>query len=237
VETTYKVLYATLPGLGQQDYLAQFRAATTASQGQEGQDRTIEMTLRPLERPSEVAFTASQECDKLEIHNDFYKTIKYGCCTELNKVRFFDYDNKEIIEGSDKVITGYIPNNDAVFFFAFSDANIGPKTLGKITISYGSGQRYDINLLSDKPLPELTCPYSNPKLELLSSNKKDTEYDSFRDSYSLWSLEKIKSTIEINKVSIKVSFTCDKSMKPFVIPIINGLPFGKDQKVQSYNVR
>ncbi|WP_156180343.1 hypothetical protein [Rufibacter radiotolerans] len=248
VETTYRVQYAQLPSREHQEYLAKLRTNTTVTRGMEGKDRTIEFALSPLGQPSLVALTAKHACDEIEFLNDHYRTTKNGCCLDLDKIKLFDYHNKEIIAGSGGVTTVTVPNNEVKFYFAFSDIDSRPKSLGKITISYGSGRRYDIHLLSDKVLGDSvelidgkpfhveTCPYKNPELALLSGGKEITERDSYTGAYQLLSMEGIKSTSELRDIAIQVSFTCDKSIKPFLIPIINGFPFGKNQWEHTYNI-
>ena len=235
VESNYKLVHVALPSSNlSNEYVAKFRTETKAEVNAEGADRTIEVTLSPLSNLSEKVFTTKQECDELRLESKYYKTIKYGCCAELNRIKLFDYLNNEIIAGSDKVISVNIPNSSLGFYMAFDDSNSGLNTLGRVTISYGSGQIYNINLMSDKPLTELTCPVINPELSILSPDKQDRLYDD--DSYMLWSLDKVKIKSGINGVSVKVSFPCDESMKPITIPFINGLPFGKDQQEQSISL-
>lgn len=231
VESNYKLVHVTLPlRSSSNEYIAKFRTETKAEVSAEGADRTIEVTLSPLSDLSEKAFSTKQECDEIRLERKHYKTIKYGCCADLNRIKLFDYHNHEIIAGLDRVINVNIPNSSLGFYMAFDDSSSDSNTLGRVTISYGSGQRYHINIMSDKPLSEFTCPRVNPELSILSQNKQNRFYDN--DSYMLWSLDKLKLISGINGVSVKVSFPCDSSIKPITIPIVNGLPFGKDQKEQ-----
>lgn len=119
---------------------------------------------------------------------------------------------------------------------AFDDSSLGSSTLGRVTISCGSGQIYRINLLFDKPFSELTCPVINSEPSILSPNKQDELYHKYDESCMLLSLNKVKAKIVINGVSVKVSFPFDNSIKPITIPIINSLPFGKDQQEQTMSL-
>lgn len=235
VESNYKLVHVALPSMNPtKEYVAKFRTETKVDVSAEGADRIIEVTLSPLSNLSENLFATKQDCDELILESKYYKTIKYGCCAELNRIRLFDYQNNEIIAGSDKVISVNIPNSSLGFYMAFDDSSSNENMLGRVTISYGGGQIYHINLISGKPLSELTCPVINPELSIISPHKQDRLYD--ENLYMLWSLDKVKTMSGISGVSVKINFPCDERIKPITIPIINGLPFGKNQQEQSMSL-
>jgi len=89
-ESTYKVFYMVESGKSV-DYLARYKTTTIKNLSQEGQDRTIEVTISPLNQLSLVKYKIKQDCDQLDLLNEYYKTYKYGCCLMPDVVSLYDY--------------------------------------------------------------------------------------------------------------------------------------------------
>ncbi|QDK81539.1 hypothetical protein EXU85_24195 [Spirosoma sp. KCTC 42546] len=236
-ETTYKVVNADLSDKDSQHYLVKFHTITDAGTGMEGQNRTIQFFLSPLENPSNTILTAKHECDELTFDWHHYQTIKYGCCGSFNQLKFYDYHAKLLVEGYDEIITASVPNKNFRFYMAFQpEEGKDTTTLGTLQLSYSSSEIYRIKIKSLQPSSNDYYPMGVlPTLTLRSSSHKDT-YDKDQKEYSLWSLE--HSTLpwpqQVNGFTIRANFDLDPKLGLIDIPIINGRPFGKEDKNQVY---
>jgi len=233
-ESTYKVFYMVESGISDY-YLARYKTSTLKNLSQEGQDRTIEVTISPLNQLNLVKYKIKQDCDQLDLYNEYYKTIKYGCCLQSNEVRLYDYSNNLIIDGSERIFQGNIPNNKPNDFYFSYKSPSDTLTLGQINFWFNNNEKYQIKLKSKRSTEHDSlevCPILYPKIEMKLNDK-----DSFdnEETYTFWSLEKIKSSNEIN-FSFTLTFDCDSTILPITIPITNGKPFGKNIENQIYNV-
>lgn len=221
-----------------EEYLAKFKITTIKSTSTEGQDRLIEVNISPIEDIKSDKFVIKQKCDILDLYGNYYKTTKYGCCSASDLVCFYDYSNKLIISGSNKIIEYLFPNNDIKCYISYQDPN-NDKSMGYINISYDSNKKYKILLTGDNFLEKdsdgnllVTCPDPNPDIKIISESIDKNYKD---EKYTFWSMQNIESTSELNFL-MEVSFDCKKSILPIKIPIISGKPFGKDIEFQEYKV-
>lgn len=234
VESTYKVFYMVESGKFDY-YLAKYKASTIKNLSQEGQDRTIEITISPLNQLNLVKYKIQQDCDQLDLFNKYYKTIKYGCCLQSTEVRLYDYSNNLIIDGSERIFQGNIPNNSTNDFYFSYKTRSDTLTLGQINFWFNSNEKYQVVLKSKRSTEHDSlevCPVLYPKIEM---NLKDKDRFDNEEIYTFWSMGKIKSTSEIN-FSFTLTFDCDSTILPITIPIINGKPFGGNSENQIYNV-
>ena len=78
-------------------------------------------------------------------------------------------------------------------------------------------------------------PFSE-EIEIITRNERDKFHKELNE-YELWSLNNIKNRNQIDGIIIQLSFwsQCRLVYDIIQIPIINGLPFGKDINVQEIN--
>lgn len=234
VEYTYKV-YGNIVEDEWVDYLAKYKTTTLKNLSYEGQDRTIEVAICRLDIMDSIIYYIKQDCDQLDLSRDNYKTIKYACCAALSKVALYDYSNRLIISGSEKIYEGFIPNNKIKFYFSYQ-SHPDTLTLGQINYSYNANDQYHIVLKSERSTIRNgveNCPMLYPEIDLSLSGAGKFSKD--EEACLFWSLEKIKTINEIN-FTLNLKFDCDSTIRPITIPIINGKPFGKDIETQIYNV-
>ena len=234
VENTYKVFYK--PEDGKIDYyLAKYKTTTLKKLYEEEQERTIEVIISPLKKLKLVKYKIKQDCDQLDLFDDYYETINYGCCLRDNELELYDYENNLIIEGSRKIFHGEIHNNWInEFYFSYKTPS-DTLSLGQINFWFSKKERYQIQLKSKKSTEHDSlevCPVLYPKIEMNLTGKDCFDNE---ESYTFWSLENIKSTSEIN-FSLTFTFDCDSTILPITIPIINGKPFDNKTEKQIYNV-
>ncbi|GAB3955188.1 hypothetical protein GCM10028805_42000 [Spirosoma harenae] len=233
-ETTYKVIYAALKGKDTQHYLAKYQAITDGATGLEGQTRTIQFSVSPLENPEKILLTAKHDCDELTPNWQNFQTVKHGCCGSLDQVKLYDYQNRLIIEGENKLIAAEIPNQ-FTFYIGFQAGGSDTTTIGTIQLSYSSSEMYHIQIKAPKPASE-NCGPVVPTLTIRTASKKD-EYNEATNHYDLWSLEKSSTPRQITGITLRANFDCDPAIGVVDIPIINGRPFGKEDTNQVYQVK
>lgn len=234
VENTYKVIKMVESGKSV-DYLARYTTTTIKNLSIEGQNRTVEVSLSPLNQLRLVKYKMKQACDELDLYTQYYKTIKYGCCSQSNEVALYDYSNNLIIEGSERIFRGNIPNNTLNDFYFSYKTPTDTLTLGQINIWFNKDEKYQIVLKNKRSTLQDSvevCPILDPQL-VVKLNDTDT-FDN-EETYTFRSLGKIKSSAELNLL-FTLTFACDAAMLPIVVPIIDGKPFGKTNQNQIYNV-
>lgn len=214
-------------------FIAKYTSLTSAATSKENMDKTIEVELRSMKNPDKTVLKIKQVCDDLTLEQDCYKTVKYGCCGAEDQIKLYNYDNKLIIEGTAQIIKGVIPNTDFNFYVAYK-ANQDSSSLGTIYYSYNSSESYEIKIKAD-PSVSKNCGNFSPNISVYSANSRD-KFLKGDNEYQLWSLDGIKSKNEINNISLKVVFECadDCKFNIIVIPITNGKPFWKDEKIQEF---
>lgn len=213
-------------------YVAKQTSVTKTCDGQEGQRRTIKIDLSPVEHPGQLFFSFQHDCDEIILEHDHYRTITYGCCDAEPIHRIYDYDSDLITEGNVKILTGAIPNNTLKFYVGYTPTYEDSSTLGIVHLAFNDQAKYDLRIRSENLPPDLCSQYT-PQMQLMRPRGRDT-LEVFNDEYQLWHLEQIESIDEFRDVMIRVQYLCDPMYRvdPVIIPIQNGLPFGKDSTVQ-----
>jgi hypothetical protein len=176
--------------------------------------------------------TIERKCDDITFDVNTYKTTTYGCCGGQDKVEIYNYNNKQIIASDDKVIFAELPNSKISIYLGFQQELKDSTILGTLYYAYDSSDRYAIKIKST-PLPSDDCSPYAPELSIHSSSPKD-KINKENNEYTLWSLDGAKDKNQINNLSLIVTFECEARLHiPKInIPIIHGLPFGKDEKNQ-----
>jgi len=175
VESTYKTFYRFESEKSDYCYLARYKTTTIKNLSQEGQDRTIEVTVSPLNQLNLLKYKIKQDCDQLDLFNDYYKTIKYGCCLQSNEVRLYNYSNNLIIDGSERIFQGRIPNNSKNDFYFSYKSPTDTLSLGQINFWFNENERYQIILKTNRSTEHdglEVCPILYPKIEM-NLNDKD----------------------------------------------------------------
>jgi hypothetical protein len=218
---------------GDEEYLAKFKK-TLETDMMLFNKQSIEVKISPLVSPEKVIYTLKQNCDKLELFYDYYKTTNYGCCADNDYLKIYDYNNKLMLEGTDKIYKGEYGNNE--FFYFSYHSPLDSARLGLIKFWFSDIEKYTINLkakMDTQKDGEELCPVIAP---IVSINLDSTSYGfDDEDTYQFYYLDNAKSTSEIN-LPITFTFDCDPRIVPIKIPIMNGKPFGKRDKNQTYIV-
>jgi len=217
-------------------YIAKTSMTVVASQGSESSDKTFTVEIRPLKAPKHAPFIIKQNCDNLSFESDYFKTVKYGCCGGDDQLAFYDLQNKLIIKGDREIVVANIPNSKIKFYVAYKDSYPDTAFLGTLFFSYGHLENYQVKIKPTAALPS-KCEYRIPDIFIASTNPKDTAR--VNNEYQLWSFNELKNKDDINNMSLKVVFECttEDKLDTVEIPIINGKPFGKDEKIQEYSYR
>lgn len=232
-EINYNIVY--LDFYGDKDasrFIAKKTTTTEAHTGMEGQNRSIQIDLLPLDNPSKTALTIKHDCDDITLDFNNYKTVKYGCCGGENEYELYDYNNKLILEGNEQIILTRIPNARRNFYVSFKPEYRDTTILGRLHFSYSSSDNYQI-VIKSNPLPSEQCSPFSPQLFIKTNDKQD-RYISATNEFEIWSLNNIKDKEDINGINLQIVFDCDPELKldTINIPIIKGKPFGKDDKIQ-----
>lgn len=233
VETNYKTAYIDPDGDKNFDhYIAKYTTTTKSCTGCEQQERIVHVELTSFKEPHKNILTIEQKCDELALDATTYNTIKYGCCGAENQLAIYNYGNKLIAEGDAKITIGDIPNSPIKIYAGYTQEIKDSTIIGTIHFSYNSDDRYAIRIQSNQ-LPLDECNIYSPTIRLQSRNPRD-KFDKEENEFTFWSLDKLDDTKKINQLSLKVDFECEPSLKvkALEIPIINGKPFGKDDRVQ-----
>ncbi len=240
------------------NYVSKQSTATITCDGQEGQKRIIKVELRPVDQPDHVAYTLLHNCDEIHLEHDYYQIVTYGCCDAEPIHRIYDYTRELILEGNARILTGAIPNNPLKFFVGYTpdtsiyrplsndpllqdtsaqDTSIqNTSVLGTLKLAFDANKKYEIKIMSP-PLPPDLCSQYSPVITLIQTYSRDS-LEVFQDEYQLWELENIQSIEEIRNVAIHVQYLCEiyYPVKPIIIPITKGRPFGKDSLVQTVHL-
>lgn len=238
VETNYKLVYIAPHNYNSlKHYFAKYTTISKTCTGCEGQERMIKVGLNSFDNPQKTELTIQQDCDELTLAPRTYKTAKFGCCGAEDQLAIYDYNNKLIIEGDSKILLGEIPNSRLNFYVAFKNEYLDSTYLGTLYFCYSSSDRYTIKIES-KPLPSDSCSPFSPDILIHSANVID-KFNKENNEYSFWSLNHIKSKDQINDLTLKVAYWCDSELNldTLKIPIINGKPFGKDDRNQIIKFR
>lgn len=233
VEVNYKTDYIALDGDRDfKHYFAKYTTTTKSCTACEQPERNIKVELNAFDDPKKTALTIQQDCDDLTLDAHTYKTAKYGCCGAEDHLAVYDYNNKLIIEGESEILVGDIPNSPVKIFVAYEVEQKDSTVLGTLYFCYNSSDRYAIVLKSDS-LPASSCPRFVPDFSIDSRNTRDG-FNPEKKEYTLWSLDAIKDKKQVNNLDLKIIYPCDymSGNNVILIPIINGKPFGKDDRNQ-----
>jgi hypothetical protein len=234
VETNYKLVYLDLDG-DLKHYFAKYVTTTRTCTGCEEPQRNIEVKLNSFDNPATTVRTINHDCDDLILDVDTYKTIDYGCCGGEDQLEIYSYDRKSIIEGDSKITVGSIPNSDVRLFIAYKRETNDTTTLGTLYLSYSASDRYAIKIKS-KPLPEDLCSLFTPDISVQTRDSRDNYFET-KNEYTFWSLDKISNQVEVNGLTIRITYDCESksNLAPIEIPIIGGKPFGRNARDQEFD--
>ncbi|MCO5267489.1 MAG: cyclase family protein [Brumimicrobium sp.] len=158
--------------------------------------------------------TIEKDCDDLILDVYTYKTIVYGCCGSEDELAIYDYQNKLIIDGDEKILIGDIPNSDIKLFAPWKNFDKDPKIRGTLYFCYNNEDRYAVKIKNS--LLTNDCSEFSPDILINTENSQDT-YNKYINEYQLWSLDKIENKNQINNLQLKIAFDCDKTTKALII--------------------
>jgi hypothetical protein len=236
VESNFKPVSIQLRDYDTHEYFANITTTTKKWTSVEGQERNIRIKIKAFDNPSKTVVEINKNCDDIDLQTTMYKTIKYGCCGNVNHYEIFNYENKLIIEGDDKIITGSIPDSDLKMYVGFTQESNDSTVLGTLYYTtYLPKKVLETFAIKIKSIPPNVkkCETYWPKISL-QTNKAIDKFKANENEYTLWSLDKVENENLINNLTIKFSIECTEkqNFKFLYIPIMNGKPFGKDDKIQ-----
>lgn len=232
VESNFKPVSIQLEKFDQRRYFANIITTTKASTAWEGAERNIKIKIRSFDDPTKTIVEIDKDCDNIDLQNDTYTTVKYGCCTGTDHYAIFDYNNKQIVAGDHLIITGFIPNSRLRFYVGFTQHSNDSTILGILHYATTKGNRFAIKIRSSLTNVE-KCDTYYPNISIQTPSKGD-KFDKNENRYTFWSLDKVEDESLIHNLRIKFKLGCldKKDSKTLVIPIIHGKPFGRDQRIQ-----
>ena len=178
VEINYKVVYIIPDGHKElENYVAKYTTKTKTCTGCEGQERNIKVEIYSFDEPDKSVMKIDTNCDELTLLTNTYKTTIYGCCASENIYEIFDYKQKSIIQADNQIILGEIPNSKIKFYVGFTKALNDTLSLGSLSYSYDSNEKYTIRILTKKKSENKFLPFS-PDIEILGDNN-DRKYSDF----------------------------------------------------------
>jgi hypothetical protein len=235
VESNFKPVSIQLKKFDDNQYFAHIITTTKRATSLEGQERNIKVEIKSFDNPMKTIIQIDKNCDNIDFKNHTYKTVKYGCCGSLAHYEIFDYQNKQIIMGDDKIITGFIPNSRLIIYLGFTRQTNDSAIVGKLHYSTTGGSKFEI-VIKSKRKKVMKCDILG---EISLKSSKIDKFDAEENEYTLWSLDKNEDEKSINNLLIHLNIhpsepdCLDKKDSKFVnIPIIQGKPFGKDTKIQ-----
>lgn len=215
------------------NYLVKYITTTKSCTNCEGHERSTAVEIRALDQPEKTLYTIQHDCDEVVLETDYYKTIKRGCCGAEDKLALFTYNNKQIIAGDGRIVSGNIPNSKIRLLAGYKSNFEDSLFHGTIYFSYNNGEQYEIKI-SSPPLSGEHCNPFSPEISIVTNNEKDNKVsDDY--GYDLWSFDGLTDINKINGVTLRFNFDCEEAYKPapIEIPLINGKPFGKAEKKQT----
>lgn len=228
---TYEPHYLMLNNSEFDYYIAQYTTTTLFIEGAEGQQRSFNVKIKDKNNGSKVLVEFNQNCDEVKLNPTTYQTIEYGCCGAPTIYANYDYNNRKIVEGSEYIYEGLIPNSSITMYLGYTRDVEDENSIGTIHFSTSANEKYTIKLKSNSS--NIDCGESFENLRFISSNSNDLE-DKENHTLTLWSLDEINDVSKINNVTIELRSNCNFSNASDVIriPIINGMPFGNSDKNQ-----
>lgn len=235
IETRYQIIYLTPQKNVHENFLAKYIIERKTSTGSELQNTNYEIELKPLTKSYGKNILIKQNCDDIMLEPSNYYAVKHGCCGTPDIIRIYDYNNKLIVEGEDRIITATIPNTHIEMNTGFINKYGNGGVFGIVCIGFAGDDRYEIKLISHTKKTE-NCTPGIPHIVVFTGSPRDG-YISESNKYDLWSLEKIRTINQLNNVSVKLNFECDTNIETIEIPIIKGKPFGKCERNQEIEMR
>jgi len=239
VEVYYKEVFLIPDGYENGKYLAKYTKTTEQFTGMDVPYKSnIKVEVYPFEKFPKLLLKIDKNCDVLEFcrflysHSDSYKTTIYGCCAIENTHEIFDFKHKSIIQADKQVILGTIPNSNFIFYVGFKKEDGNNLCLGSLNYAYNSEEKYAVKI---RTRDSLRYNDNSPDIEILSNGKNDGK---FGDDYVLWSLNQINKKSSISNIAIRLTYPSipfignNLDSVVFDIPIINGVPFGKEETNQ-----
>ncbi len=201
---------------------------TTENVGFEQPNQTIDIEFRKFKKPKKVAFEIHENVNSIDLDTYTYTTHKYDCnevvCSEL-----YSYQNGLVLTGS-IILSASIPNSPVKFNVAYDQHNDDSLTIGQVILNYGVNNQYIIYIRLDTLLTD-PCYDLSPNHFSISTSEKPVIIK-VGNTYDIWSLNKIESIEEIKNVNIDISFDSCENKNSGSISLINGKPFGKNDRVQ-----
>lgn len=236
IESNFKKVSIQLEKFDVKQYFANIITTTKTSTSLEGQERNVKIRIKSFDNPTKTIIEINKDCDNIDLQNHTYKTVKYGCCGSLNNYEIFDYKNNQIIGGDGVIVTGFIPNSRLRIYVGFTRETNDSTILGTLNYSTTNNNKFTIKIKTNHGNLK-KCDEFYPKI-LFQTNNTFDKFDANENEYTLWSLDKIDNEYLIDNLIIKFKLNCiDKKDFKFInVPIINGKPFGKDDKNQEITI-
>lgn len=222
-EVTYHFVYPTLKEK-RTTYVAKKTETLFFVSGSMKGDKKIKVEMTPYDEPGKSKIIIDKVCDIINLKDDYYEVVVSGCCGAENEIEYYDYNNQLIIQGTSEVIKCEIPNSKLKFYAASGHG---------VQFSYSSTDRYTIDLKYPPDLKDYCGPVP-PEVYFRSSDKNDKYLDGV---YEFWSLNDIESKEQINNITLVINYSCIEGLDTLAIPIINGKPFGKDDRHQTVSMK
>lgn len=222
VEVTYQPKWAKRNGVSK-GYIAKITNSRVFISGAMKAERKIKVEMIS-DNPSKPEFIIKKECDALNLEDDYYEVIVSGCCGAESEIEYYDYDNNQIIHGTTQIIKCEIPNSKIKFYAASGHG---------IQFSYSGSDKYVINL----KFPPDVKDYCGPMPPDIYFRSSQTKEEFANGKYEFWSLDGIESKAQVNDITLVVAIPCIENLDTLSIPIINGKPFGREERHQTVEMK
>jgi hypothetical protein len=243
VEVDYKVVSIMPAGYNRTgNFVAKYTKTATGYMGDfDCYSWDVKVEIYDFAEPSKLVMTIDKNCGRLDLDNYAYVAEYYSCGDMSGSYEIFDYRHRPIIDMSGIIIFGDIPSSAAnIYKIYFGAASLESDYTASLYYAYNSTDRYTVKI-GNNGLEEcgiISDYYGPPSIQILSKNAED-KFDEERGRYTFNSLKGLKSKDSINNIAIRVTLPCGNTEFRdivFDIPIINGKPFGKDQKTQEISI-
>ncbi|WP_191072994.1 hypothetical protein [Mesoflavibacter profundi] len=225
-ETTYSIKHISLDDTNGV-FIAKYITETKGSIQSEGTEKNIKIELSHFDKPNNILYNIEKECHQIELENKIYKTYQFGCCLEKDIYEFYDYSNKSIVKSNLKIISSLIPNSNIDFYVGYEIDQKEKNSdfySGTLTFAYDNSDKYIIKTFGNKK-----HDWFNSELDIISNSKKDYKIEEdFETVFNIWSLNEIRDKENVNEITLILKINDKIVLK---IPIINGKPFGKNDRI------
>lgn len=251
-ESTYKTFYADILNNDNNNYVAKLKTNTLKYFATEGQQSTISGEIYSLDNPKKIISRFSHTADEIYFETDHYLTIKYGCCASPNIPSLYDYKHRLIIDGENNISKADFYSKGKVINMYTSIKSVyeSKDTIGLFTYAYSAEDKYQIYFLSQKK-SSFCNDYSLLYKASLKNNAEVNMFSELNGMLSIYEFENLKDVhkiTDINDIVFNIQYQCFSYSKEPVdasladktyttsIPIINGKPFGKSDRIQIVKV-